>query len=481
MENKFTLPSHLTVEVWAKSNTATWNSYGFLVSKRDVYILHPYVGTKQISFSIFADGSWREVTYNDPNLDITQWHHYVGTFDGASLNIYVDGVKSSVGYSGTINTVDTGSLYIGWDDGQAGRYFNGYLDDVHIYNRAMPPTEVMEQFRSYSITVPTVNSVTSPVNTPIITLSGTKSANTAIKINGTTMVALDTATTWQGTYILTSGMNNLSISAMDVDGYHSQAVTVKVALDDTAPAVTLTDPVNSSIFNSPVSTITFSLKDAFSNLDLAATIFHATVKKNSGQDVAGAWATNSSGSIGSAVFTAVSPMGEGSYTASITPSDAFGNCKTASLTFTLDMTAPPLPVINPVQSPTTLTTQIVSGAMETGATIIVTCPTATTGNITYPTNTTWSVAITGLTIGNNNIIVTARDAANNSASSSATITVNSGKPGDCDASGNVTIDEVQAAINMYLGLKTPSACVDLNGDGVSIDEVQKVINGYLGL
>jgi hypothetical protein len=55
------------------------------------------------------------------------------------------------------------------------------------------------------------------------------------------------------------------------------------------------------------------------------------------------------------------------------------------------------------------------------------------------------------------------------------------KPGDCDGDGKVTIAEVQAAINMYLGLKTPSACVDLNGDGVSIDEVQKVINGYLGL
>ena len=55
------------------------------------------------------------------------------------------------------------------------------------------------------------------------------------------------------------------------------------------------------------------------------------------------------------------------------------------------------------------------------------------------------------------------------------------KPGDCDNSGTITIDEVQGAINMYLGLKTPAACVDLNNNGVSIDEVQKVINGYLGL
>jgi len=129
-------PSNITVEVWAKSNTSTWNSYGFFVSKRDAYILHPYVGSKRISFAIYADGSWSEVTYDDPNLDITLWHHYVGTFDGTSLNIYVDGVKSSVAYSGAINTSDTGSMYVGWDDGQPGRFFNGYLDDIRIYNRA---------------------------------------------------------------------------------------------------------------------------------------------------------------------------------------------------------------------------------------------------------------------------------------------------------------------------------------------------------
>jgi hypothetical protein len=55
------------------------------------------------------------------------------------------------------------------------------------------------------------------------------------------------------------------------------------------------------------------------------------------------------------------------------------------------------------------------------------------------------------------------------------------RPGDCDGGGTVSIDEVQSAINMYLGLKSPAVCVDINSNGVSIDEVQKVINGYLGL
>ena len=55
------------------------------------------------------------------------------------------------------------------------------------------------------------------------------------------------------------------------------------------------------------------------------------------------------------------------------------------------------------------------------------------------------------------------------------------KAGDCNGDGAITIDEVQNAINMYLGLKPSAVCVDLNGNGVTIDEVQKVINGYLGL
>ena len=53
-------------------------------------------------------------------------------------------------------------------------------------------------------------------------------------------------------------------------------------------------------------------------------------------------------------------------------------------------------------------------------------------------------------------------------------------PGDCDANGSVTVAEVQAAIDMYLGLGTPAACVDLDGDhAVDIAELQQVVNAFL--
>ena len=55
-----------------------------------------------------------------------------------------------------------------------------------------------------------------------------------------------------------------------------------------------------------------------------------------------------------------------------------------------------------------------------------------------------------------------------------------GIPGDCDGDGQVSIGEVQKAINMFLGLLPVGCGVDCNGDGtVSIGEVQKVINAFL--
>ena len=55
-------------------------------------------------------------------------------------------------------------------------------------------------------------------------------------------------------------------------------------------------------------------------------------------------------------------------------------------------------------------------------------------------------------------------------------------PGDCDNNHQVSIGEVQKAINMFLGLEGPGCGSDVNGDGqVSIGEVQKVINAFLGI
>jgi len=85
-----------------------------------------------------------------------------------------------------------------------------------------------------------------------------------------------------------------------------------------------------------------------------------------------------------------------------------------------------------------------------------------------------------LLLGANDITVVATDNAGNPATVIRRVYLV--KAGDCDNGGTISIAEVQAAINMYLGLMPVTACVDSDNSGsVSIAEVQKVINGYLGL
>ncbi|RJR22588.1 MAG: DUF2341 domain-containing protein [Nitrospiraceae bacterium] len=136
----------LTVELWAKSDAVNWNTHYTLASKRNAYILGPVSGTKEMRFYIYSGGNWRYASYV-PTIDIKQWHHYTGTFDGMNIRLYIDGVQVAVtAWTGTINP-DTGPLFIGMDDGQ-NRYLDGQIDEVAIYRRALSLKEIEEHYSS---------------------------------------------------------------------------------------------------------------------------------------------------------------------------------------------------------------------------------------------------------------------------------------------------------------------------------------------
>jgi len=74
------------------------------------------------------------------------WHSVVGTFNGSSVDLYVDGKQ--VG-SGTPNTTPidyglptSGDLMVGDYAGCSGLDFSGKIDEVHVFNRALPAQEI---------------------------------------------------------------------------------------------------------------------------------------------------------------------------------------------------------------------------------------------------------------------------------------------------------------------------------------------------
>jgi hypothetical protein len=86
------------------------------------------------------NGSDYKATYTVPGADLNTWVHLVCTYDGTAWNLYRNGtlVATTASANGAITV--GGNWAIG-ATGSGTRLFQGYLDDVRIYNRALSASE----------------------------------------------------------------------------------------------------------------------------------------------------------------------------------------------------------------------------------------------------------------------------------------------------------------------------------------------------
>ena len=82
------------------------------------------------------------------------WHHVAVTWDGTTVNSFVDGVElgpvNDVGsFSTDIETISIGADYTFAVSGPLGEYLEGVLDEIRVYNYGLTPIEVEDLFFSY--------------------------------------------------------------------------------------------------------------------------------------------------------------------------------------------------------------------------------------------------------------------------------------------------------------------------------------------
>jgi hypothetical protein len=139
--------SGLTLAAWVKAGTYE-GRMRTVVSKQ-------YGDSTADSFVLWYhdDGNlWFDVGGVGPILIVQppadEWHHIVATYNGSFMRLYVDGVEK-------VNSTATGSIpydanpvLIGADSNQADHTpdagWNGTIDDVLIYNRALNETEIAQ-------------------------------------------------------------------------------------------------------------------------------------------------------------------------------------------------------------------------------------------------------------------------------------------------------------------------------------------------
>lgn len=99
-------------------------------------------GVSPAAPAVYVENPTEVGTANGPSaLPVGQWSYVTGTYDGSALRLYVDGVlKATKNTSGTV-TASAGALRIGGNS-VWGEWFNGAIDEVRIYNRALSATEI---------------------------------------------------------------------------------------------------------------------------------------------------------------------------------------------------------------------------------------------------------------------------------------------------------------------------------------------------
>jgi len=139
------LPS-FTMSAWVNGSAAGYeaiarvidgSSYGFEIDTAPAGTLRARFDTSSLT---------NQVVSNTQNVKDGAWHHVALTYDASSKAgiVYADGIASSpLTITGTLPTTfsETRIAYLGW-----GNYWNGKIDEVRIYNRALSATEILNMY-----------------------------------------------------------------------------------------------------------------------------------------------------------------------------------------------------------------------------------------------------------------------------------------------------------------------------------------------
>ncbi len=140
----FDITEQVTLAAWVKTRDMGNGEDNPWVGKGDTaYALKGFRTGYDVEFFTY-DGAWHSAHYATDESFNDEWHHVAGTYDGSTLMIYVDGVLGSgatLAYAGSISSV-TYNINIGRNSQQTSRHYEGLIDDVRIYNRALTDAEI---------------------------------------------------------------------------------------------------------------------------------------------------------------------------------------------------------------------------------------------------------------------------------------------------------------------------------------------------
>jgi M6 family metalloprotease-like protein len=137
----FDITNKITVSAWVNINTVTADWMTAIAKGDSAWRLSTFVNQRRFHFAVTGGPGW-DGADGSTEVPAGEWHHVCSTYDGGTIRLYLDGVlDGSKSYTGGITT-NTYNVLIGENEESWGRYWDGLLDDVRIYNEALSAGDV---------------------------------------------------------------------------------------------------------------------------------------------------------------------------------------------------------------------------------------------------------------------------------------------------------------------------------------------------
>jgi hypothetical protein len=141
----FNITDELTVSAWINMHSVR-GEWRTIVAKGDsAWRISTNGATRGMHFGFTGAGrNWLRAD-SVTEIPLNEWHHVCGVYDRVNgARIYINGVQEAVNPdTGGIDT-NTHRVYIGENAEAPGRLWDGLIDDVRVYNRALSQEEILD-------------------------------------------------------------------------------------------------------------------------------------------------------------------------------------------------------------------------------------------------------------------------------------------------------------------------------------------------
>jgi len=153
------ITNQITLAAWVKTNDSGNSERKPYIRKGGPSYVLNHENNNSINLEIRGDSGWSSVAFPVDSSFNGVWHHLAGTYDGSQLKLYIDGrLEATTASTGPISICDY-NVNIGRNSKETSApKFNGLIDDVRIYSRALTEGEI------HQVIIPTLAFNPNPAN-----------------------------------------------------------------------------------------------------------------------------------------------------------------------------------------------------------------------------------------------------------------------------------------------------------------------------